>query len=163
MMRMRSGHNDNRLDFILLGICAALALMLFACPSDAQTAPFGPTSITIATGTSGNSDHRGPNPVEAVDVEIVFIHTCSICVYEISLDEELTGIVDGETETSEYSFTFSDVPPGQHIIEIEARRGSIPCPPATERPTGCARYLAFTVLPDGTILIPPTNLRILPQ
>ena len=126
----------------------------------AQTAPFPPTYIIVADPTNEGSDHRGSNLITSRNVTFEWEHTCSSCDYELYLDGDEPVIVSGHRD-SKYQFTLLDVSVGDHHLEIRATNDT-PCPPANQRPTGCSRYFAFTVMTDGTIIAAPQNLRILP-
>jgi len=149
----------------LLALLAIFGIAVVGCPSmvDAQSAPFGPDYIQLIE-PDGDSDHRGANPVATVDVEFEWGHLCIDCQFDLRFDDSTEWVlyvsIFGETR---HRFVWTDVTVGAHRLEVRTSREGVLCPPPTERPEGCSRYFAFTVLPDGTIITPPTGLRIVPQ
>ena len=133
-----------------------LALLLWASLGFTQSPP---TAITIVDPSNLGSDHRGPNPIRERDVTFHIEHPCDDCRFDIYHDDATEPVPYASTNlTTPKPYTWTGVTVGEHRLEV--RDVSAPCPPVTVQPTQCSRYIAFTVLPDGSIIAAPTGLRI---
>ena len=130
-------------------------LFAIAFAIEATSLP-GPTSIElIDTWVAPDRPIVGANPMRVgAGIAVRWKHPCTECDFILRLDDTKVTTVQGAGFTT-YTHDLGAIPVGVHTIEIEATNGS-PCPPPTVQPTGCSRYLTFTVSRDGRV-VPQTT------
>ena len=119
------------------------------------TSPPGPTVVELIDPTRVSGQPvKTVNPVDSGDhVAIRWEHTCTTCDFILRLDGTVLTTAESAGITT-YTHDLGVLEAGVHVIEVEASDGS-PCPPATEQPMGCSRFLKVTVMDDGTVVSGP--------